>query len=97
MWTCHTFPAGNPPPPPEQPPLKKCFVTTLFFFTCFGLEMGRLFPSLRPAGISHTLVTPPQLSLPPVKGHGVSGPAVGQEWRACSVNQRPLDVWSGLR
>lgn len=83
--TCHTFPAGTAPPAaPEQPPLKNCFVTTLFFFTCSWLEMGRLFPSLRLAGISHTLVTPPQLSLPPVKGHGVSGPAVGQElagWR----------------
>lgn len=34
------------------------------------------------SGISHSLVTLPQLSLPPVKGHGVSGPAEGQVWQA---------------
>lgn len=69
-------------PTPPSTALKRCRVTTLFFLQCFGLEIGSLVPSLRLSGISHTLVTPPQLSLPPVKGHGVSGPAVGQEWRA---------------
>lgn len=37
------------------------------------------------SGISHSPVTPQQLSLPPVRGQGVSGPVAGQVRRGWRV------------
>ncbi|TNN77116.1 hypothetical protein EYF80_012754 [Liparis tanakae] len=44
------------------------------------------------SGISHSPVTLPQLSLPPVKGRGVSGPAEGERFMAALWAKRPEDV-----